>query len=82
MFCEVYLIDAPYHIDRPFDYSAGENLFPGQIVKVPFGRTGNYRIGVITKLKETTDVENEASVKSVHSVICCDFALSQIRIFS
>ena len=80
MFCEVYLIDAPYHIDRPFDYSVGDNVSQGHVVKVPFGRTGNYRIGVVTKLKENTDFEDASLVKAVHSVICCDFALTAEQI--
>ena len=37
MFCEVYILDAPYHIDRPFDYSCAEDISVGDIVRVPFG---------------------------------------------
>ena len=76
MFCEVYLIDTPYHIDRPFDYSSGDNLSAGQIVRVPFGRAGNLRTGVVTRIKDNTDVSDVSLVKSVHSVICHDFALN------
>ena len=77
MFCEVYLIDTPYHIDRPFDYSAAESISVGRIVRVPFGRIGHLRIGVVTRLKERTDVDDPSLVKCVHSVICHDFSLTQ-----
>ncbi len=66
MFCEVYLFDVPYHIDRPFDYSCGENVKAGDIVKVPFGRADNLRIGAVSRVKDTCDAEN---VKPVHTIL-------------
>ena len=65
MYCEVYLFDAPYHIDRPFDYSCGENVRDGSVVKVPFGRANNPRYAVVTKLKDRADGEGIKSVLSV-----------------
>ncbi len=64
MFCEVYLLDVPYHLDRPFDYECGSEAAVGAIVKVPFGRADKLRLGIITKLKDTVDGIN---VKPVHS---------------
>ena len=77
MFCEVYLIDTPYHIDRPFDYSCGENVCLGSIVRVPFGKAGNLRTGVVTKIKESTDIQDVSSVKSVAFVTCDTFTLTE-----
>ena len=74
MICEVYLLDVPYHIDRPFDYSAPDGASAGSVVKVPFGRANKLRLGVITKLKETTEEEN---IKPVHSVHSSRFSLSR-----
>ena len=74
MICEVYLLDVPYHIDRPFDYSAPDGASEGSVVKVPFGRANKLRLGVITKLKETTEEEN---IKPVHSVHSSRFSLSR-----
>ena len=68
MFCEVYLLDAPYHIDRPFDYLCHPGLRCGSIVRVPFGRSGHTRIGVVTKLKENTDAKEGVTVKPISSV--------------
>ncbi len=65
MYCEVYLFDAPYHIDRPFDYSCGENVRPGNIVDVPFGKANKLRRGVVVRVKPESDGE---SIKPVHSV--------------
>ena len=74
MICEVYLLDIPYHIDRPFDYSAPDGASVGSIVKVPFGRANKLRLGVLTRLKEATEEEN---VKPVHSVHASRFSLNR-----
>ncbi len=74
MVCEVYLLDVPYHIDRPFDYSAIDGASVGSIVKVPFGRANKLRLGVLTRLKEASEEEN---IKPVHSVHSDRFSLSE-----
>ena len=76
MFCEVYLLDTPYHIDRPFDYSCAEGLMRGSIVRVPFGRAGKTRLGVVTKVKENTDIRDGIAVKQVSSVLSSVFTLT------
>lgn len=73
MYCEVYLFDAPYHIDRPFDYLCGDDVSIGSIVKVPFGRANNLRLAAVVKLKESSDGEG---IKRVHSILDERFALS------
>ncbi len=65
MFCEVYLFDAPYHIDRAFDYSCDSEVNVGAIVKVPFGKANRLRLGVVTKVKDTV---SGAGIKPVHQV--------------
>ena len=65
MFCEIYLFDAPYHIDIAFDYTCGENIRRGMIVRVPFGKTNRLRFGVVVRVKDRSDGE---SLKPVHSV--------------
>ena len=74
MYCEVYLFDAPYHIDRPFDYSCGDNVREGSIVRIPFGKANNIRYGVVTKLKDTAEGEG---IKEVSSVFDDSFSLNQ-----
>ncbi len=66
MYCEVYLFDAPYHIDRPFDYSCDEDAHVGSIVNVPFGKANKLRQGVVVSLKDTAEGEK---IKPVHSVM-------------
>ena len=66
MYAEVYIFDAPYHIDRAFDYSFDTGVLRGSIVRVPFGKANRLRLGVVTAVKETTDGEN---IKPVHSVL-------------
>ena len=73
MFCKVYLFDAPYHIDCPFDYSAGENVRVGDIVKDPFGRADKLRYGVVTELSDRAEGEN---IKPVHSIVGGQFAFT------
>ena len=74
MFCEVYLFDAPYHIDRPFDYSCDESLTVGSIVKVPFGRADKLRRGVVTRVKDSSDGVN---IKPVHTVFDNRYSFSE-----
>ena len=74
MFCEVYLFDAPYHIDRPFDYSCGDDLVAGSIVKVPFGKANRLRQGVVTRVKSASDSEN---TKPVHAVFDSRYSLNE-----
>ncbi|MBQ8719977.1 MAG: primosomal protein N' [Clostridia bacterium] len=78
MYCEIYLIDVPYHIDRPFDYEVPESLLPrvkrGALVRVPFGRANRLRVGVVVSVgKELTDIKT----KPVHSVLDDRFSLSE-----
>ena len=75
MFCEVYLLDAPYHIDRPFDYSCGSDTVPGNIVRVPFGRST--RLGVVTRTKESAELSEGITVKGIISVISRIFTLNE-----
>ncbi len=74
MFCEVYLLDAPYHLDCPYDYSCTEEYRAGMLVRVPFGRNNSLRHAIITKIKSTADTAH--TVKAVHSQIAESFALS------
>ena len=74
MFCEVYIFDTPYHIDRPFDYSCDETVSVGSVVKVPFGRANNLRLGIAVKVKETSDGEN---IKPVQAVFDSRYSLNE-----
>ena len=74
MYCEVYLFDAPYHIDRPFDYFCGDDVKVGSIVRVPFGKANNVRFGVVTKLKDAAEGEG---IKSVYSAFDDSYSLNE-----
>ena len=74
MYCEVYLFDAPYHIDRPFDYFCEDDIKEGRIVRVPFGKGNNLRLGVVVKIKEKSDGDN---IKSVHSALDDSYSLNE-----
>ncbi len=74
MLCEVYLLDVPYHIDKPFDYSCEDGIRRGDIVKVPFGKSNSLRLGVVTLIKEGDAGEG---IKPVHSVTLHRFSLSE-----
>ena len=66
MYCEVYLFDAPYHIDRPFDYFSAEPISVGDVVRVPFGRANSSRLAVVTKVKDSSEGEG---IKSIFGAI-------------
>ena len=74
MYCEVYLFDAPYHIDRPFDYLCYDDIRPGDIVRVPFGRNNSLRFACVTRVKDSCDAEG---IKQIHSRIDEAFSLSE-----
>ena len=74
MYCEVYLFDAPYHIDRPFDYFCNESVTKGCIVNVPFGKANKLRRGVVTRIKPCAEGEN---IKPVHSVLSDRYSFSE-----
>lgn len=74
MYCEVYLFDAPYHIDRPFDYLCYDDIRPGDIVRVPFGRNNSLRFACVTRVKDSCDAEG---IKQIHSRIDEAYSLSE-----
>ena len=74
MYCEVYLFDAPYHIDRPFDYLCEDDIRAGDIVKVPFGRANSLRLAVVIRIKDACEGEG---IKSVHSRLDTRYSLSE-----
>ena len=67
MYCSVYIFDAPYHIDRAFDYLLTESAERGAIVRVPFGKANKTRLGVIYSLSE--EVAEDKNIKPVQSVL-------------
>lgn len=76
MYCEVRLLDAPYHLDRPFDYLCQLELTRGMLVRVPFGRADTLRLAVVVALKETVS-EGQQRIKPVHSVLQDRILLSE-----
>ena len=65
MYFEVYLLDAPYHLDRPFDYLGNTDTRVGALVRVPFGKANRLRSAIVTA---KLDGEPEAKeVKAIHS---------------
>ncbi len=54
----VYLLDAPFSLDREYDYLIPPELGiePGDFVGLPFGNGNRRRIALVTAVKDTTDV--------------------------
>ena len=78
-YARVYLLDAPYFIDRGYDYFIPPSLRPyidvGSIVTVPFGIGNRRGFAVVTELvAEATD---EHRVKTIISYIDRRYALSR-----
>ncbi len=75
MLCKVYILDTPYHIDRPFDYLCEDEVRIGSLVRVPFGKADHLRYGVVCSLggeSEQTD-----GLKSVRTVLSDKYELSE-----
>ena len=72
----VYLLDAPYHIDREYAYylpvSLAQEVRVGSIVLVPFGQANRRSYALVTSLSEESDVEK---VKPVLAVLPDRFSL-------
>jgi len=54
----VYLLDAPFSLDREYDYVIphGISVEPGDFVGLPFGNGNRRRIALVTSLKDETEV--------------------------
>ena len=72
----VYLLDAPFSIDREYDYRIPEGMSPrpGDFVSVPFG-SGNRRVtGLCTVLRESSDTD-PAKIKPLFAVCSRELSL-------
>ena len=54
----VYLLDAPFKLDREYAYSLPEDISisPGDFVLLPFGGGNRQRIALVSAVKDSTDV--------------------------
>lgn len=68
-FAGVYLLDAPYAIDRIYDYliprSLCDTVHRGSFVTVPFGRSNRRRLALVVELRAVSEHENCKPVLSV-----------------
>ena len=74
MLCKVHILDAPYHLDRPFDYSAEDTVRCGDLVRVPFGKSNSTRLGIVISV---TDEPRGEGIKPVLSVAHGRFSLNE-----
>ena len=74
MLCRVHILDAPYHLDRPFDYFTDKEVRCGDLVRVPFGKSNNPRLAVVTSV---TDEPPGEGIKPVLSVTLDRFSLNE-----
>ncbi len=72
----VYLLDAPYHIDKPYDYYIPEelrgSLTVGGLVAVPFGKGNRKKLALVSELVSASEYEK---LKPVISPVCRDIKL-------
>ena len=68
MIAKIYILDTPYHVDRPFDYTAVSGVLRGSIVRVPFGRADKLRLGVVTEVLSPGEA-SPVKLKMVHSLV-------------
>lgn len=84
----VYILDAPYHIDKPYDYYVGHDLRgilrAGAFVTLPFGSGGRQRKALVVslgddpgcpteKLKHVTSAVDEETWLSAEQLETCMF---------
>ena len=77
-YLSAYVLDAPYHIDKPYDYYVPEHLegdiAVGSIISVPFGVSNRRVFALVIEFKDECDFSR---VKPVLSVSDNRFALSE-----
>lgn len=68
----VYILDAPYRIDRVYSYcipsSLSEAVVPGTLVEVPFGNGNRHMTGIVYELSDAADTEDIKPVMSAAAV--------------
>ena len=77
-FAKVYLLDAPFCIDRPYDYFVPIDLRDktaiGTFVSVPFGNGNRPKLAVIC---DFSDVSESEKTKPILSTVSADVSLDQ-----
>ncbi len=76
----IYILNAPYHVDRIYDYHIPKNLrcdiLCGDFVTVPFGVANQKRMGLVVSLSDTVPKEG-VICKPVFDICAEDFRLSE-----
>lgn len=70
-FVSVYILEAPYIVDKEYDYFVPVELSgvaAGSIITVPFGRSNRKTHAVVTAVKDTTDAP-ESKVKPISGIV-------------
>ena len=77
-YARVYLLDAPFCIDRPYDYyvpiEMRENVREGCFVSVPFGNGNRQKLAVVTELPESVDAKQ---TKPILATVSSDISLDK-----
>ena len=76
----VFILSAPYHLDKPFDYLVDRNtdVFPGYLVAVPFGGGNRPETALVFKVSELdSDIDTELRYKPISRILDSSLALSE-----
>ena len=77
-YARVYLLDAPFCIDRAYDYyipaEMQDAVKPGSFVSVPFGNSNRQKLAVVFELIEKTEL---AEAKPIIATVSSDISLEE-----
>ncbi len=77
-YARVYLLDAPFSIDKAYDYYIPvllrNEVFPGRFVTIPFGNGNRPKLAVIASLAETTEVKQ---AKPILEMVSAEISLNE-----
>ncbi len=83
-YAAVHILDAPYHLDRPFTYfvppEVSEDVFCGCFVIVPFGYGNRHTLGLVTDLFAKEQLPKEippAKCKPIVRALSPEFYLNE-----
>ena len=76
----VYILNAPFHLDKPFDYLVDREIqvFPGCFVAVPFGGGNRPETALVLKLSDLDgDIDTELKYKPISRILDPSLALNE-----
>jgi len=85
LFARVHILDAPYFVDRKFDYLIPSELWSkvvvGSVVSVPFGKGNKSTYAVVFEITDKTEFNGVKSVIDIIPDVCLNDEMMKLCVF-